>query len=171
MTIAPKGCQGLSLAAETNHAPPFVDGCDKMKQLSGTFHFIRLHERRRWSRRLACSQTANSALKSPSPSCTKESKSPICSSEHHSKRSRSCAPSQSVFSRSMRSCDPASFRWYSNSSSAESPSAGELTKISSKDNYTERCGKLTRNRPVDSKLKPYNKYKSNCQRPKSDLSR
>jgi hypothetical protein len=76
----------------------------------------------RGSLRLVCSQTAISGVKSPSPSCTMDSKSPIWRSEHLSKRSPSNAPIHSFLSRSSRSWDPASLRWYRNSSRTEQSS-------------------------------------------------
>jgi hypothetical protein len=125
-------CQRLKLADEAGKLPPFIDGCNKMKQVSGAFidlgHFIRLHECRRWSLRLACSTTTKSGLKSPSPSCTIESKSPIRLFEHCAKTSASNTPTNIILSRSVGLWDVASFFICSNRSRTESSSGFRFFK-------------------------------------------
>ena len=150
MPVATNRCQRLALAAVSDHPVLLIDGCDKVKQLRGTLvdigHFHYLHKLRRWSLRLACSQTANSGPKIPKPSCTLDSRSAIWASEQHSRRLPSCAPTQSVLSRSSRSCDPASFRWHSNSSPSDSSSGSKCSKVSSQSiseaKYTDGPGIL-----------------------------
>src|SRR5258708_15111115 len=114
------------------------------------FHFKSLRkivfilDEDRWSLRFAYSHTEYSGLKRLMRSCTLDSRSPIWASEHHSRRSPSCAPTQSVLSRSSRSRDPTSLRMVSNNSSGESSSgsSGSNSRLQSK--YTDHSPKSTR---------------------------
>ncbi len=96
---------------------------------------------------LACSQTPKSGLKSPRPSCTMDSRSTICPSEHCSRSSPNRAPIQMVRNRSSGSWDVASLLCCSNRSRTGISSGGRCSKAQSPHKYTNRTRESTRKRP------------------------